>query len=160
MHHRSRATKDAEQAVVITCRDGVLFVVVATGAGDGGCLEGFGEGVELVVDDVVADHSELDATIMVDLAKPIKRGADQRLIELSFAIPSWMGHQVTRDMLADELIVGEVVVERSDHVVAIAPGEGNVVVPLVAVGFREPHDVEPVSSKPLPKARRREQAVD
>ena len=66
------------------------------------------------------------------------------------------GHQIARDLLAHELIVGFVPVQGVDHPVPIAPGvgEGFVLVQPVRVGVAG--HVEPVASPPLAVAGRGE----
>ena len=71
-----------------------------------------------------------------------------------------VGQLVAGELLADEAVVGLVVVERADDVVAVAPGVGLGVVALVAVGLGEPDEVEPVPAPLLAVAGRVEQAVD
>ena len=58
---------------------------------------------------------------------------------------------VAGDLLPDELVVGQVAVERLDHPVAVAPGVVADVVVLEALALAEPDDVQPV---PRPSARR------
>ena len=67
---------------------------------------------------------------------------------------------VAGDLLPDELVVGQVAVERLDHPVAVAPGVVADVVALEALALAEPDDVEPVPRPALAVAGRGEQAVD
>jgi hypothetical protein len=66
------------------------------------------------------------------------------------------------NLLEQELIVGQVLVERADDPVAVGVGVG--VAPLlledVALGVGVAGDVEPVAAPALAVARRREEAVD
>ena len=59
-----------------------------------------------------------------------------------------------------KLVVGLVVVEAADDVVAIAPGERLGAVALVAVGLGVADQVEPVPAPLLAVVRRGEQAID
>ena len=139
--------------MIVAGRDGVALVVVAAGAGDHRGLERLGERVELVVDDVVPDHPEVDAGVVVDLAEPVEGGPDGRLVEPAVVVPAGVGQEVAGDLLADEPVVGQVVVEGPDDVVPIAPGVGNIIIPLVPVRLREPDHVQPVPREPLPEPR-------
>src|SRR5438132_116195 len=56
------------------------------------------------------------------------------------------GEQVSGNMLADKLIVGEVLVERPDDIVTVAPCIKLVIVELVAIGLRESDQVQPMPS--------------
>src|SRR2546423_716856 len=58
-------------------------------------------------------------------------------------------HQVPRELLLDEHVVGLVGVERGDHVVPVPPRLGVVEVDRLAGRLGEPGDVEPVPAPPL-----------
>ena len=64
------------------------------------------------------------------------------------------------DLLSDELVVGQVAVERLDHPVAVAPGVVADMVVLEALTLAEPHHVEPVPRPALAVSGRVEQAID
>ena len=63
-------------------------------------------------------------------------------------------------MLLHELIVGEILIERADDVVAVAPGFLLLEIELMAAGFRETHQIEPVPGPALAIMRRGQQPVD
>ena len=67
------------------------------------------------------------------------------------------GQQVAGDLLADELVVRHVAVERVDDPVAVAVHLRDRVVGVVAGGVGVADDVEPVPAPPLAVGRRREQ---
>ena len=69
------------------------------------------------------------------------------------------GQEVAGDLLADELVVRLVGVERGDHPVAVSPGLGIHHVGLAA-RLGEPRHVEPVPSPALAEPRRGQQPVD
>ena len=124
--------EDAEEGVEVGLGDGVEFVVVTAGTGDGEALEGFGDGVDLVVGEgdhfvqgidgreAVEDHAEL-------------ADADGAFIEA--VVDAWFGEEVTGDGFLNELRVGDVGVEGADEVVAVAVGVGDGGVAFGAVGF-------------------------
>jgi hypothetical protein len=64
------------------------------------------------------------------------------------------------DLLADELVVGFVVEEGLDDVVAIGPGVEAFVVALAAIGFAEADKLEPVAGVAFGVARRLKEEVD
>ena len=70
------------------------------------------------------------------------------------------GRRSPASLLADELVVGLVVVERVDDVVAIPPGVGVSEVLVHAVGVGVAGHVEPVPAPALAVVRRGEQPVD
>ena len=88
MAHQARAAEDAEQGVVILRRDGIELVVVAASAGHGRRLKGFRERVDLVVKQVIADRSEADAVIVIDLAEAIEASPNDRLVDLLLLVPA------------------------------------------------------------------------
>src|SRR6202011_3199696 len=67
---------------------------------------------------------------------------------------------VTRQLLGDELGVGLVLIERLDHVVAIAPRVGAMDVVFEPTRVGVARDVEPGAAIALAVVRRREQLVD
>ena len=70
------------------------------------------------------------------------------------------GQQVAGELLADELVVGQVAVEGVDHPVAVAVHLRDRVVGVVAGGVGVADDVEPVPAPALAVGRRGEQPVD
>ena len=70
------------------------------------------------------------------------------------------GEQVAGDLLAHELVVGQVAIERVDDPVAIAVHLRNREIGVVARGVGVAHDIEPVTAPALAVARRGEQPVD
>ncbi len=80
-------------------------------------------------------------------------GGDQRVVIVGLEL-------VAGQLLADEPVVGQVVVEGADHVVAILVGVGAEAVLLEAFGFAVADDVEPVLGPAFAVAGRGEQAVD
>ena len=60
------------------------------------------------------------------------------------------------DLLADEVVKGDVGVERAHEVVAVAPRLGPVRIVFETIAFREPYHVQPVLSPPLTVSRRGE----
>ena len=70
----------------------------------------------------------------------------------------WLGQEIPRDLPGDELIEGQILVERLDHPVAIRP-HGAEAIRLVAVRVGETREVEPLRGHTLAIARRHEQPV-
>ena len=52
---------------------------------------------------------------------------------------AFLGQQIAGYMFFDELVIGHVLVERSNHVIAISPGIQFVIIKLVTVGLSEAH---------------------
>ena len=67
---------------------------------------------------------------------------------------------VAGDLLLEEHVVRLVLVERADHVIAVAPGVGTVEVVLEAVGIGVARDIQPVAAPALAIVRRGQQPVD
>src|SRR5207253_4717758 len=65
-------------------RDRVELVVVAAGAGHSRRQKRLAQGIDLVVEKIVADLPKLDAIVVIDLAEAPEGGADQRLVDLVF----------------------------------------------------------------------------
>ena len=67
---------------------------------------------------------------------------------------------VAGDLVADELVIGHVAVERGDDPVAIPPRMGQRMIGVLAGGVGIAHQVEPVPSPALAVMRRGEQPID
>ena len=143
------------ERVVVALGDRVELVVVAAGAGDRQPEEGARGRLDLLVDHV---QDELPAVLgVVGLAaEGEEAGRDDLLGPLAVVLGR---EQVAGDLLADELVVRLVGVERGDHPVAVAPGLGIGEVRLAA-RLGEPGHVEPVPAPALAEAGRGEQPID
>ena len=128
-------------------------MVVAPGAVDGHAEHAASDRGQDIVQIVVPP---LRVVLLAEVhARPgsEKAGGDERLV----------GHViqlVARDLLAQELGVRLVLVERVDDVVAVAPGVYSDVVLLETVGVGVAGDVEPVAAPALAVMRRVEQLLD
>ena len=76
-----------------------------------------------------------------------KAGSDNTLAVHSIWIVR--GQQVTGDLLSDELVIGHVVVERVDDVVAVFPRIGVPVILVVAGRVGVARDIQPVPTPAL-----------
>ena len=70
------------------------------------------------------------------------------------------GQFIAGDLLADELVVGLVLIEGADHVVPVAPCFAFFSVPLVAIALGKADDIQPVAPPPLSIARTGQQRLD
>ncbi len=96
---------------------------------------------------------QLVVRLVVERAHAQKAGGDPRLV-------GRVGQLVAGQLLDHETIVWLVVVERRDHLVAIAPGARLQRVALIAVRLGEPHQVEPVAGPALAIVRAGQQMID
>ncbi len=135
-------------------------MIVTPCARDRHCLEGLGEDVDLVVDDIQRDPAEPDAIVVAGLSQTIESRADDGLVDIELVIDAGVREQVSGDLLANELIVGNVLVESTDHIVAVAPRADDLVVPLISAGLGEANEVEPVPRPLLAELRRVEEPID
>ena len=65
-------------------------MIVAPSTGDRGGLEGLRQCVELVVDNVVPNDSELNTAIVVYFSETVEGSADGRFVKSIGKIPSWV----------------------------------------------------------------------
>ena len=148
--------EDAGKAVVFLDRDGVDFVIMATGAADGHAEEGAAHRVHLFVDDVAAHF--------VGVVAGEHLGSDGKETETdglgAFLGEVFGGEKIAGELFDDEFVEGFVFVEGSDDVIAVAPGGrmGDVFVHAVGVGVAG--DVEPVASPAFAVAGGFEEFVD
>ena len=157
--HGSTASQHPQKGVIVPGRNRIHLVVMAARAGYRGRLKCLGQGVELVIDDIVTNDVEVDATIVVDLAKPVKSCRESRLVAIIQRVAPGLGQQVTSDMFPDHLVIGNIQIESADHMIPIPPGMGQVVVPLIAMSLCEADHIEPVAGKPLAKSGRSHQTI-
>ena len=117
-------------------------MIVAAGAPDRDAHERFGDDVDLFVHNV---HLILPLIqlVQVDGAHGEESCGDSILVTLLGRI---RGQQIARNLLDDELIVGQVPVEGVNHPIAIAPGEGKGGVARPSGGFAVAGNIEPMAS--------------
>ena len=149
----------AEERVVVALADGVELVIVATGAGHGQPHERLRHHVHLVVRPLHPVFPRIHRLVAV-LDEAVVRGRDDGLVQAAVRVEPGLGQQVAGQVLADELVVGHVGVERPDQVVAIAPRLRDVRVALAAVRLAVAYQVHPVTGPALAEVRRVEIAVD
>ena len=75
-------------------------------------------------------------------------------------IQAGFGQQVAGQMLADQVVVGNVGIQRPDQVVAVAPRLGHIRVALAPVRFGVSHEIHPVTRPALAEMRRAKQTID
>src|SRR5262249_61382187 len=103
-------------AVVILLRDRVELVVVAAGAPDRDAEEDLRCGVGDVVEDFLPALLQIDCVILVWVVAQ-KAGGDPRVGVVGVAF-------VAGNLLGEEAVVGLIVIERLNDVIAVAPGVG------------------------------------
>ena len=123
-------------------------MVVAAGTAHGQPEKRLAKGVDAVIHPVGLVLRNVDRP-MQRLAKKPESRADDRLVRAGLRIDAWPLHEIAGNLLADELVVGQVVVERLHDPVAILPGIGNDVIKLVSSRLAIPRHVEPVPREPF-----------
>ena len=144
--------KRREQRVIIALGDGVEFVVVALGAGDGEAEPVGGGGVDAVEEGDVALFFGDGAALAVEEVVAVERGGDA-------LVDGGIGQEVAGELLDAELVEGLVGVEGADDPVAPDPLEG-VAVLLEAVGIGVARGIEPGQRHAFAVVRGGEQAID
>jgi hypothetical protein len=132
---------------------------VAPGAGDGEAEEGFAEDVDFRVAHLVADLFEIGGAVAL-LAEAEEAAGDGGFQVLAVGGEALRGKAVAVDVFAEKGVVGEVLIEGADDVVAVAPGFVLVEIELVAAGFGEADEVEPVAGPAFAVSGGGEEAVD
>ena len=133
------AGENSVEGVVILVADGVEFVIMAAGAGDGETEEGFCYDIDLVIgeaDEFVEGIGGSEP--VVDHAKVAE--TEDGFVEIRGGIYPGGVEEVAGEVFADELIVGDVSVEGTNDVIPVAPsvGDGRVTFAAVAFGVAEP----------------------
>ena len=143
------APEHAVEGVVVGRRNGVVFVIVATGAGDGEAQGAAGDDVDAVVDDVVGDAEEAAA------AGDEPQGGEVGGIGRN--------QLVSGELKQEESVVGQVGVEGVDDPVTVGgcvDEAGFFASVDVALGVGVAGDVEPMASPAFAVPGGVEQAVD
>ncbi len=148
----ARVHEEGLELVVLLLRDLVELVVVALRAAERGAEEDRADRVGEVVGDLLLLQVQV---ARVDLVGEVAQeaGGHQRLAPVG---PEF----VAGDLFLDEAVERLVLVERGDHVVAVAPDVGPRAVGVVAVRVRVARQVQPAPALALAVVGRREQAVD
>ena len=153
VHHR------AVEGVEVRLADRVELVVVAAGAGDGHPQERLGDDVDLVlgeadllVQGVGGAETVQDEAVLGD--------ADRRLVDPEFGVHPRLLEQVAGQVFADQLVHGDVRVQRPDQVVAVTPGVGDRRVAFAAVRLGVADPVHPVPGPTLAEGRIGQEPVD
>ena len=142
---RFRAAEDARHGVVVAGGDGVEFVIMAAGAADGHAEEGAAQCVELLIDDVHAQHA-LVLLLVVRGAEHEETGGSH----LTAALRCIFKRQhISGDLLADHAVDGRIVADGFEDVVPEAPRilEGQRAP--AAGGFGKAGHVQPVGGEAL-----------
>ena len=144
-----RAAEDAVQRIEIRRRNGVVFVIVTAGANHRQPHQATGHHVDPVIDLLLGAPQK---------AWP-HREKTQRCQR---RIVSLQAQQIRCDLFADKLTVGLVVIEGTDDIVAVCPGERVAEIHRgeEILRVRIARDVQPVAPPALAEMRRGEQFID
>ena len=134
-------------------------MVVAAGAGDGEAEERTAHDIDFIVH-VVGDHLILIDIAGHEVGNSQQAGGDQTILIDASGLAR--RDQIPRDLIAQELGVGEVLVERLDDPIAVAPRLAEVALrrqlnEISGIGVA--HDIEPVPTPALAIQRRCEHAI-
>ncbi len=149
----------AGQRVVVLGGNGIVLVVVAAGAAHGEAQEAAAHRVHAVV--ALVGVGDLDRAVVV-VPRPQPQEPERRQVAHAIAALEQVGGKLR----GDELVVGQVVVERANHPVAIEVRIGIGIeaaahrIEAAVVVFAVARHVEPHAAPRLAVAGRRQQAVD
>ena len=150
---------DAGHAVVVGGGNGIELMIVAPGAGDREPKESFADDVELVVDHVGLGFGGIGGAVE-NLSKPKEIGGQRRFENGAVFGETRVRKKIAGDVFADKGVVGKILIESADDVVAVLPGVELVVVVFVAIGFGEANEIEPVAAPSFAVVRGGEEAID
>ena len=154
---KSSAIEDTVKGVIILAGDGVVFVIVAARAANGQAEDALAEDIDGVFErqEVVGDRVEAEAPGDGEIAG----GGDLVGVLLARQTRGPASDDVAGELLAQEAVIGKVLVERADDLIAIAPGVGHGEVGRLAGGVGIAHQVEPVPTPFLAVVGRGQQPV-
>ena len=102
------------------------------------------------------EHQAVPVTVLTHLEPG---GADHRLVDLPGGVDSRLREEIARNVLADELVEGDVRIEGADQIVPITPRTLDLGIRFIAVGVAVTNHVHPVPRPLLSKMGRVQQAV-
>ena len=144
--------QEGEELVILVLLERIVFVVVALRALDGEAEHAFAEGVHAVEHRLHAELLGVNRALHVHHGIAQVAGGDDLILR-------GVRQHVAGELFEDELVVGQVLVEGVDHVIAIRPHLARHVL-LVTITIRIARGVEPVASPTFPVVRRGEQLLD
>lgn len=136
--------EEGHHGKVISLGDGVSFVVVALAAVEGDAEEGFSGDVDDVSDGIGVGLGAVGGFV-VALHEGHEAGGDE-------GVEGFVGELVAGELFEEKAVVGFVLVEGFDDVVAVAPDLGLLAVAFEAVGLGVADKVEPMRGKLFAKA--------
>ena len=143
----ARALEDTIEAVVVARRDRVVFVIVAPCTAEREAKDGLAKRVDCVLKREV--HVLVDVMPKAPRDGKVTCGGDA-LGELR----PFGGEQITCDLLADEFVVGLVLIKRSNDPIPVAPCVRQRMIGVFAGGVCVAHDIKPMPSPLFPVRRR------
>ena len=157
--HRAGALEDPGQCVVISSRDRIELVVVASSTPEGESEEGSTDGIDLFVDDVVFHLAFIDFGEHFGSQRE-EPGGNESSVLVCDGFAGAGRHQVTGDLVAEKLVKRPVGIQRVDDPIAVPPGVAvsDVLVESIRVGVAG--DIEPVSPPFLTVVRAGQKSFD
>ena len=146
-----RVVQEGEDAVVLLLLERIELVVVALRALNGDAEDALPDRVHPVEHGFHAELLGVDAPLLVDHRVAQKAGGDDLVLRRS-------GQEVARNLLDDELVVGQVAIQSADHPIAIEPDLALLVL-LESVGVGVARRIQPVPPPALTVMRRRKEAL-
>ena len=147
---RMRAAENPGERVIVARRHGIEFVIVAARAADRHPEKRLAERVELLVHDVHAERVFVLLLIVGRAQREKRRRGDLA----GLFIGRRGGQEVAGELLADELVEGQVAVKRVHHVVAVAPRVLEHQGAAATTRLRKARHIEPVPAPALAELRR------
>ena len=139
-----RTLQKARNGIVVFGGNRIELVVVTACASESDAEERLAHHVDLVVDASCLIALDIDGSVSGFAQKP-KACSNDGFVETRIWVKPRGGQQVARQMLPNELIVGNVRVEGPDQIIAILMCTRNGIVELMSAGFRIPNEVHPVT---------------
>ena len=99
------------------------------------------------------DAVRIETAAVAVLAEMVKHRADEALVDLQRGIHTRLCEQISSELLAEELVVAHVAIERANEVVAVFMGALRGHIPFVAVGVCVARCIHPVAGELLAKMR-------
>src|SRR5262245_46884996 len=152
------AGKKAEERVIIFRQNRVELVVVAAGASDRQAEKRFREYVDAIIEAVSLVLPHVHGRVEFFPQKP-KPGGQDGLIETG-RIDASVFQQIAGNVFGHKLIVGQILIQCADDVIAVLVGIRQIVVVLVSPAFGIAYQIQPVPAPALAELRRSQKAIN
>ena len=152
-----RTGENRSQRVIVLRRNRVELMIVAPGTGNRQPQNRLASHIDLLVNNVIKHFDLVLFRHQLRAQRQKPGGNDPGRID---GLSGWRRQQIAGDLLADELVVRHVSIERINNVISIAPGMGIAVILIGPGRIGIARHVQPMAAPFFPVPRRGQQPIN